>query len=76
MGTRLLEETDDYLLVEESLHNNQDSFDDWMMDGDNLKYPQELISAIEYALYEVTFVYRVDKETNKVTILFLDGRSI
>lgn len=73
--SNLIEETEDYLIIDEYLHNNSESYSDWMIDHttDEPKYPYELLLVADSALYEVKIRYRIDKDTLKVTLLSIDG---
>ena len=70
--SRLLKEDDDYLYLVEYVHNNSDSYSDWMIDeyksGDDfLKYPEPLIIAADLACYEIKVSYKVNKHTYEIT---------
>ncbi len=67
----LLKEDDEYIYLQEYIHNDNDSYSDWMCTSDmkscpDPKWDERLIDAADRALYEVKVQYRVNKKTYEV----------
>lgn len=70
MSSKLIQETEDFLLVRKYIHNTSDSYDDWEVDSTgNEKYSREFHANWNYVLYEVEFVLQVSKKTGKYRIV-------
>jgi hypothetical protein len=72
--SKIISETEDYLIVEDYLHSNVDEYDDWEFDGrislnTPPKYGWDFSETWGNRLMEVKFTLKVDKKTGKYVIL-------
>lgn len=72
--SKLVKETEDYLIIERYIHDDPDSFSPWELDDmGNPKYSAAVHEAENYAAYELKIEYRIDKNTGEVIYLKFDG---
>ena len=70
--SHLIRETDTELFLYDYLHGGKDEWPQWLSDDGNFpgtKYPEHVIEAEHYALYEVRIDYKINKKTGEITIL-------
>lgn len=70
----LIEETEDYLVLEGYVHSNSDSYSPWELDeNSNEKYGGTVHEAEHFALYEFRIRYQIWKKTGEVVYLKFDN---
>lgn len=75
--SKLITETEQYLIIERYIHDNSDEYSYWELDKDaNPKYSQTVLEAEHYAAYELKIKYRIDKETGEVLYLEFEGMGL
>lgn len=77
MSSRLIEENEDYLILERYVHDEPDEYAEWELDSKGSeKYPKEVHLSEHYALSEIKVKYRIDKTTGEVLYLEFDGMGL
>lgn len=73
--SKLITETDEYVIIEEYVHHDSDEFSSWMMDSlGNLKYDTEFIGRADAICYELLVRAKVYKEDLPTEIIYVqDG---
>lgn len=69
--SRLISETDEYVIIEEYIHYDSDSYSGWLFKDDTLKYDISFIERAETAFYEFLVrakVYKVDLPTEIIFV--------
>ena len=74
--SHLILETDEYVIIEQTIHYDSDSYPDWIFDGSELKegYSWEFVERAETAFYEFLIRAKVYKEDIPTEIIYIqDG---
>ena len=71
--SRLVKEDEQFLYVRDYLHRDSDSYPEWLCTPDGMtcpdpKWPDFIVEAEGYALYEIRVDYRINKRTGEVTV--------
>lgn len=70
--SRLIREDDDYLYIQAYLHQDSDSYPEWLCSPDGRycpdpTWPDFIVEAEHYATYEIQLHYRINKHTGEVS---------
>ncbi len=71
--SRLLREDDEFLYLSNYVHEEPDEFPEWLCGPDGRecpdpKWPQHIVEAEHYALYEVRIEYRIRKSDGEILL--------
>lgn len=72
--SRLIQETNEYLIFEEYVTHDSDTLPEWAFDRNNQqRFSDDFIMAAEGILYEMNVRVKVDKESNTAEIVYIQS---